>query len=254
MATGVSTRPSSAPACCNTCTATAFDTSTATLSTMRRRASVSQRSLERASREMRRWAHASFQRQPPASSSASLRGVAHPVSVNCCATQARPALHQIFWLALAHRGALPQLGVFIRGLVMGSGVAQLQLLHKGWVVRARSWGYDPVSDDTAPWKCNISGSTCRRGDTITVVEYSEMPEADAVSTGINGRLNYNWANICMHFFSVEWLAAAVEHLESNPKCVGRHAFFCFVCEGVVSKAGGVCCQMHSQSHVRCVSA
>jgi UDP-N-acetylglucosamine pyrophosphorylase len=68
-------------------------------------------------------------------------------------------------------------------------------------------------------KRNVFELACRRGDTVEVVEYSEIPEADAASTDDNGRLKHNWANICMHFFSVEWLSVAVEHLESNLKCV-----------------------------------
>ena len=47
-----------------------------------------------------------------------------------------------------------------------------------------------------------------RGEALTVLEYSELDPA--VSSAVDpeaadGTLLYNWGNICMHYFSTEWL-------------------------------------------------
>jgi len=46
------------------------------------------------------------------------------------------------------------------------------------------------------------------GEALTVLEYSELDPAVASAAdpeAADGTLMYNWANICMHFFSTEWL-------------------------------------------------
>ena len=58
---------------------------------------------------------------------------------------------------------------------------------------------------------------CRRGGRHHVVEYSEISAEAAKATDDHGRLRFNWANICMHFFSVDWLEAAAAHLEQQPQ-------------------------------------
>lgn len=50
-----------------------------------------------------------------------------------------------------------------------------------------------------------------------VVEYSEISAEAANAVEASGRLRFNWANICMHFFSVDWLVEVAEHLEQHPR-------------------------------------
>ena len=57
----------------------------------------------------------------------------------------------------------------------------------------------------------------RRGGNLEVVEYSEIDPAEAEARHERGQLKYNWANVCMQFFTVEWLAAAAEYLQTHPK-------------------------------------
>jgi hypothetical protein len=46
---------------------------------------------------------------------------------------------------------------------------------------------------------------------LQVLEYSELDPAKASSTDpATGQLYFNWSNICMHYFSIDWLATTVE--------------------------------------------
>jgi UDP-N-acetylglucosamine/UDP-N-acetylgalactosamine diphosphorylase len=62
------------------------------------------------------------------------------------------------------------------------------------------------------------GVFARRGGALEVVEYSELDPAKAAAADpATGRLLYNWSNICMHYFSVSWLAAAAAALAQAGK-------------------------------------
>lgn len=50
------------------------------------------------------------------------------------------------------------------------------------------------------------GVFARKGGSLTVVEYSELDAAEASSCDPDsGMLRYNWSNVCMHYFSLEFL-------------------------------------------------
>lgn len=53
---------------------------------------------------------------------------------------------------------------------------------------------------------------------LMVIEYSELPPSQASATDPStGLLYFNWANICMHYFSVSWLLRAVVELQEQGK-------------------------------------
>lgn len=56
---------------------------------------------------------------------------------------------------------------------------------------------------------------CRRNSNLEVVEYSEISAEQAAARDTWGRLQYNWSNVCMHYFSVAWLTKVVKHLEKK---------------------------------------
>ena len=64
---------------------------------------------------------------------------------------------------------------------------------------------------------------CRRNGHLEVVEYSEISAQQAAARDTWGRLQYNWSNVCMHYFSVAWLTKVVRHLEKNgARCPPPH--------------------------------
>jgi len=60
------------------------------------------------------------------------------------------------------------------------------------------------------------GVFAQRKGKLQVVEYSELDPVEASSfdpeTGI---LRYNWSNICLHYFQVQWLRRVSKHLVSG---------------------------------------
>jgi UDP-N-acetylglucosamine/UDP-N-acetylgalactosamine diphosphorylase len=66
-----------------------------------------------------------------------------------------------------------------------------------------------------------------------VLEYSELDPAQAAAVDpATGRLLYNWSNICMHYFSIDWLSRAVEAL------CGPGAAYHIARKAIPSKGGG----------------
>jgi hypothetical protein len=70
------------------------------------------------------------------------------------------------------------------------------------------------------WKdicCNSCRAVlvCRRNGKVEVVEYSEISAEQKSARDTWGRLQYNWSNVCMHYFSLAWLTKVVKHLEKN---------------------------------------
>ncbi|CAD7695241.1 unnamed protein product [Ostreobium quekettii] len=60
------------------------------------------------------------------------------------------------------------------------------------------------------------GVFARRNGALGVVEYSEMDERVATSVDpATGQLNFNWGNICMHFFTLPFLEKAWQSLEDG---------------------------------------
>lgn len=58
------------------------------------------------------------------------------------------------------------------------------------------------------------GVFARRSGAIQVVEYSELgPDVAASVNPQTGQLNYNWGNICMHYFRVQFLEKAQKALK-----------------------------------------
>lgn len=56
------------------------------------------------------------------------------------------------------------------------------------------------------WPAQV-GVFASRGDALAVLEYSELdPAVASAQNPATGRLMYNWSNICMHYFSVDWLS------------------------------------------------
>lgn len=60
------------------------------------------------------------------------------------------------------------------------------------------------------------GVFATRDGSLEVVEYSELdPEQAAAIDEEHGRLKYNWANICMHYFSREWLQQMADAISES---------------------------------------
>eukprot|EP01023_Acetabularia_acetabulum_P030399 TRINITY_DN2861_c1_g2_i1.p1 TRINITY_DN2861_c1_g2~~TRINITY_DN2861_c1_g2_i1.p1 ORF type:complete len:508 (-),score=87.02 TRINITY_DN2861_c1_g2_i1:310-1704(-) len=58
------------------------------------------------------------------------------------------------------------------------------------------------------------GVFAKRGSGLHVVEYSELDPQEAVAVdSSSGQLKFNWGNICMHYFSVQWLQEVLQSLE-----------------------------------------
>lgn len=55
-----------------------------------------------------------------------------------------------------------------------------------------------------------------RNGKVEVVEYSEMDEEMAKAMDrTNNQLAYNWANICMHYYSLSFLKSASNYIKKN---------------------------------------
>lgn len=65
------------------------------------------------------------------------------------------------------------------------------------------------------------GVFAERNGFLEVVEYSELDPAQAHAVDEDdkqsGRLKYNWANICMHYFDAAWLQRMADDLAASPK-------------------------------------
>ncbi|KAL6761172.1 nucleotide-diphospho-sugar transferase [Haematococcus lacustris] len=76
--------------------------------------------------------------------------------------------------------------------------------------KAAQVGARVVAKASADEKVGVFAS---REGALSVVEYSEMEPGQAHATNPDtGALLYKWSNICMHYFSVEWLQQLQEHL------------------------------------------
>lgn len=60
------------------------------------------------------------------------------------------------------------------------------------------------------------GVLCRRNGKYAVVEYSDMDDATKAQRNEDGSLVYSSGNLCIHMYSVEWLATAA-HPDALPK-------------------------------------
>ncbi|GJP55977.1 hypothetical protein CLOM_g15015 [Closterium sp. NIES-68] len=68
----------------------------------------------------------------------------------------------------------------------------------------------------APLKPAPSAAGEDNGLVTAVMEYSELPEGVGSSVdAATGKLKYNWSNICIHMFSVEFLRAAAQALKRD---------------------------------------
>ncbi|GFR44147.1 hypothetical protein Agub_g5314 [Astrephomene gubernaculifera] len=68
----------------------------------------------------------------------------------------------------------------------------------------------PSSSSAAAAAATAAGTA---PSSLAVLEYSELEPALASATNpATGQLYFNWANLCMHFFSVAWLARVAEEL------------------------------------------
>eukprot|EP00884_Botryococcus_braunii_P015716 jgi/Botrbrau1/2828/Bobra.0125s0036.1 len=60
------------------------------------------------------------------------------------------------------------------------------------------------------------GVFARKGNKMTVVEYSELAPSEATSRDPGtGELRYNWSNVCMHFFKVSFLKSVATKLKED---------------------------------------
>lgn len=60
------------------------------------------------------------------------------------------------------------------------------------------------------------GVFATRNGNLEVVEYSELPPAEAAAMDPStGQLRYNWSNICMHFFTPAFLSRVCDTLEAQ---------------------------------------
>lgn len=88
-----------------------------------------------------------------------------------------------------------------------------------------------------------------------MLEYSELdPAVASAQNPATGRLMYNWSNICMHYFSVDWLSRVGGQCSEARQMLGvaRVTVACRATPATAhwlwrARAAGhqcVCCQLH----------
>ena len=88
-----------------------------------------------------------------------------------------------------------------------------------------------------------------------MLEYSELdPAVASAQNPATGRLMYNWSNICMHYFSVDWLSRVSVQCSEARQMLGaaRVTVACRATPATThwlwrARAAGhecVCCQLH----------